>query len=492
MNSKFISTLVLASLTVSCSQYLDTMPDDRTIIDSPEKVGELLVTAYPNCSYIMFCETMSDNVGDKSRLAPIQDRMNEEAYFWKEVNASSQDSPNYYWESCYQAIASCNHALAVVKKNEGDEKYDASKGEALLARAYNHFMLVTLFSQRYNPATAEQELGIPYVTEPEDVVYGKYERKTVAYVYEMIEKDIEEALPLIDDATYTVPEYHFTKAAAYGFASRFYLHKGDWEKAYECAKVSLGKNYTNKLRDWNHYASLDYFDIKRIYTKNTESANMLLSATVSVLGRFNGYHRYGMTMEIMDKLFSASNVTGGSLLYKAFGNELSLHIPKFQEHFKLGSLNSSTGLPFIMAPLLTVEEVLFNKAEALVMLGRPQEAADELNIFFSRRIKRYDAALHHVDTDSFLDFYANIGSNIDPFFPVSSEQRVFLKGILDIKRKEFVQEGMRWFDIKRFNIEVKRLDENGSVIDKLAKNDWRRAIQLPPYVIVEGITANPR
>lgn len=492
MNSKFISTLVLASLTVSCSQYLDTMPDDRTIIDSPEKVGELLVTAYPEGSYITFCEAMSDNAGDKSRLAPIQDQMNEESYFWKDISATFQDSPDFYWSSCYKAIATCNHALEVMDQHKENEKYDAYRGEALLARAYNHFMLVTLFSQRYDPATAARELGIPYVTEPEKVVYGKYERKTVEYVYEMIGKDIEAALPLITDESYTAPEYHFTKAAAYGFASRFYLYKGDWEKAYECAKISLGKNYTNRLRDWKHYSGLDYYDIRRLYTKNTESANLLLAGAVSVLGRYNGGYRYGMTIEIRDRIFTAANVTGGMLMYKIFGNEVALNIPKFQEHFKLSSMNASTGLPYVMAPLLTVEEVLFNKAEALVMLNRPQEAMSELDVFFSRRINSYDAAFHGITVNNFLDFYEYVGSNIDPFFPTSGEQRTLLKGILDVKRKEFVQEGVRWFDVKRFNIEVKRFDTEGNLVDRLMKNDWRRAIQLPRSVIAEGLPANPR
>ncbi|XLL74012.1 RagB/SusD family nutrient uptake outer membrane protein, partial [Myroides odoratimimus] len=38
------------------------------------------------------------------------------------------------------------------------------RAEALLARAYNHFMLVNLWAKHYNPATAESDLGIPYVT----------------------------------------------------------------------------------------------------------------------------------------------------------------------------------------------------------------------------------------------------------------------------------------------------------------------------------------
>ena len=35
--------------------------------------------------------------------------------------------------------------------------------------------------------------------------------KLLQYVYEMIEKDLLEGLPLIEDKAYTVPKYHFNK-----------------------------------------------------------------------------------------------------------------------------------------------------------------------------------------------------------------------------------------------------------------------------------------
>ncbi len=62
-------------------------------------------------------------------------------------------------------------------------------------------------------------------------------RKTVAYVYEMIEKDLLEGLPLIKDVSYTVPKYHFNIAAANAFASRFYLVKRDYAKTLSYANA---------------------------------------------------------------------------------------------------------------------------------------------------------------------------------------------------------------------------------------------------------------
>ena len=72
---------------------------------------------------------------------------------------------------------------------------------------------------------------VPYVTEPETVALAKYDRETVAKTYEKIEKDLIESIDKLgSDAIYTVPRYHFTRAAANAYASRFYLYKGDWGK----------------------------------------------------------------------------------------------------------------------------------------------------------------------------------------------------------------------------------------------------------------------
>jgi len=52
-------------LLAGCSKYLEKSPDNRTELNSPEKVSQLLGTAYPQGNYMGFAEAMSDNVADK-------------------------------------------------------------------------------------------------------------------------------------------------------------------------------------------------------------------------------------------------------------------------------------------------------------------------------------------------------------------------------------------------------------------------------------------
>src|SRR4051794_25670824 len=48
-----------------CKKYLETAPDNRTSLDTPEKVAQLLGTAYPQANYMAFAESISDNMNDK-------------------------------------------------------------------------------------------------------------------------------------------------------------------------------------------------------------------------------------------------------------------------------------------------------------------------------------------------------------------------------------------------------------------------------------------
>ncbi len=56
---------------------------------------------------------------------------------------------------------------------------------------------------------------------------------------------------------------------------------------------------------------------------------------------------------------------------------------------------------------------------------------------------------------------------------------------------------MRFFDVKRYGIEIYRrtLSTKFSVVsvdDKLTVNDERRALQIPKDVVTAGLTPNPR
>ena len=154
-----ISTMVAAFGLSSCNDFLDTLPDQRTQLDSEEKISKLLVTGYSDANYGLICEFSSDNMEDNnthgSGLAEAAfDPSHDEMFAWKDVvSSTTQDSPQYIWGSSYLAIATANAALDAINELR-EEKNDptilkAEEGEALLIRAYHHFVLVNIFGHAY-------------------------------------------------------------------------------------------------------------------------------------------------------------------------------------------------------------------------------------------------------------------------------------------------------------------------------------------------------
>src|SRR5258708_26249769 len=189
----------------SCNKQLDKLPDNRTVITNVVQVTQLLVSAYPHANHNPYMEAMRDNAEDKGTAPATADpesyQINAQSYRFQDVTSVRYDSPIAYWDSCYKAIATANLALTYCNGPDS-ASYSAQKGEALICRAYAHFMLVCLFSKPYDPATSTSDPGIPYVTQPQNSVFQKYQRGTVQSVYNNIESDLTRGLSLIQDKTY--------------------------------------------------------------------------------------------------------------------------------------------------------------------------------------------------------------------------------------------------------------------------------------------------
>ncbi|RDC65750.1 RagB/SusD family nutrient uptake outer membrane protein [Adhaeribacter pallidiroseus] len=470
-----------------CEDYLEQAVDQRTQLNTVEKVSELLVTAYPKADYATFTEAMSDLADDKgvNSITAEDVVINRDSYFFRDVENRTEGSPDFYWYSSYAAIAAANHALETIANVPNPQDYSAQKGEALVARAYAHFMLVSLFSKIYDPNTAASDPGIPYVITPEKVVFGQYERRTVAYVYEQIEKDLLEGLPLINNTSYRVPKYHFTTAAAHAFATRFYLFKQDYAKVVEHAnQVFPGGSIGPNLRPWvSVYSNLTYREGSAIYTQASENANLLLVEAPSLWARNYPIYRYGLSNNIANYFFRSPNVTGDVWSYPLYiqGTD-NIFILKFREHFVRTDVNADIGQPYTIFPLFTAEEVLFNRAEANLALNNIEATRADLNLYASTRIADYDARTHGITNAKINGFY-NTGGNI---------RQGLLFTILDFKAAEFVHQGMRWFDLLRHKLPVTHYTFTGQVVAELGSNDPRRVLQLPQEVTLAGLERNPR
>ena len=249
-----------------CNDFLDLAPDDRTEINSLDKVTKL-GGSYQNereVSVILSSDnaTLVDGVPDNESII-------EDLYTWsKDIrNQQHQDSPTEYWNAAYNSIAHVNRILkaldamdANLKTAEERQRAEGYRGEALIIRAYNHFMLVNLFAKHYSPATAASDLGVPYATEPENKLIVDYPRLTVKEVYDKIENDLKEGIAWIEKAGIMKQnnKYRFTLPTVYALASRFYTFRNtgdtDVQAAVQFAEKAIqAYGGLDKMRKWSEY-----------------------------------------------------------------------------------------------------------------------------------------------------------------------------------------------------------------------------------------------
>ncbi len=518
-NKILLAISASAMLFASCDKFLDVNPDNRATIDTEEKVIRLLTSAYSNINYMLVTELMSDNSDDYSSCS-MTSRFTEEVYYWKDVTESDNEDPENIWSGAYNAIANANEALAAIEEMGGPktETLRQAKAEALMARAYNHFILVNIFAKNYNAKTSATDLGITYMTHSETTLAPKYERNTVAEVYELIEKDLLEALPDIGDKNYSVPKYHFNQKAAYAFAAKFFLFYEKWDEAIKYADLCLGSTPQTMLRDWKAYSTLstDFSILTYNYIDVSHKCNLLLSTAYSNMGLV--YGPYGFCKRFMHGSYLASNEDGnvrqawgdaawysGMNTFKGSGYDFVLFY-KLPYLFEYLDPVAGTGYRHTACTLLTADETLIIRAEAKAIKGDLQGAIDDMNIWV-HNISSTDVEITQSLINKYYDGYEYATWNMStpkkhlhPTFAIGAEgsdQENLIQFILHMKRIETLQLGQRWFDVKRYGIEIWRreMDASGNpsvLVDELKVDDERRAVQIPQKVIDAEYTPNPR
>lgn len=505
----------------SCGDYLDKMPDNRATITTTSDISSILISAYPTAHYAYITEMYSDNIAKEANPTyTTYNKLEDEAALWRDITYFDPDgdSPYALWEKCYAAIAAANLALESIEKAENKEQLMGQKGEALMCRAYAHWVLASVFCQAYTQTHANTDLGIPYVTKTQESYKDTYTRGTLAETYAAIDKDIQEALPIMNDEHITVPKYHFTKKAALAFATRFYLYYvqpdlSNYDKVIRYANQVLTSSPEAILRDWATVGAKAINGQVRAmaYTSADDPANLLIYTTYSVWARC--YGPYGRAYKYCHDTYIAANQSCAETPWGARGDfyfSISRYtgmpkiiMAKMAEYFEYTDAVNGIGTPHIMYPALTSDEVLINRAEAYVMKNDLEKAAADLNLWGTR----FYSAGTEKSVSEIVDFYKNINyytvdaptpkKKIQVDYAISDgDQESMLQATIAAHRILSLHEGNRLFDVKRFGLKMHRVCVNGSQIiekiDSMDVRDPRLAIQLPQQVINAGIEKNPR
>jgi hypothetical protein len=494
-NRIMISLLLSFSMAImaGCDNFLDEVPDNRVSLDNLEKASQLLTNTYSEASYA-FTDWMTDNVA-YTRGVTLRIYQTE-AYNWSDetTDATEPDTPTFFWNATYNAIAHANEVLAMLDEFEANTELEiarkqAVRSEALLSRAYGHFMLINLFARHYDSKRSGSDPGVPYVDTPETVFIKTYKRNTVQEVYDKIEEDMLLGIELVDDSFFANSgKYHFNKNAALAFASRFYLFKGEHDKCIEYSNMLLGGDPVAFVRDLtsdeflNASSSIDGYS--QLYSSPDLPSNLLLMRKVSLVQRPDFAH--GPTNTLYRDLFSANpfpSTTDERENPALVKGENAVFPIRYQSLFQRSSLNSNVGTPYHILTAFRGEEVLLNRMESYVELNRINDAIQDMQILLDRR---YSGPSVILSIDLIRDAFG-VGGN-----PFVSNKLVMDVYVQLERRKEFIVQGLRWFDIKRFELEVEHNLVDGSII-KLDDTDNRKVLQIPASAVEVGkLEPNPR
>lgn len=463
MKAKYFSIaagLLLMALS-SCNDFLDKTPDTRVYLVNVEQLRQLMVDGYMGVNIAQTGEFSSDNVVDNNAPPTLKTGMrynlkayslaDEQLFSWEDVDkANDNDTPSGVWQGCYGAIAVCNAVLQKVAEfeaagadangelSEDDRaKLNAVKGEALVSRAFHHWMLAQIFCMPYGTEAQNKGYqGLPYITEPETLVNPQYERGNLADFYEKIENDLLQGLPLINNLYYEVPKYHFNKQAANAFAARFYLFERKYNLAVEYANEAFqGADPATLLNDiWRQSDFYYISDIGRYATSIERPGNWMLISSYSTFwrcfvssGRFacNGVAKratiQGPGPSWEDVKYSNSRTgekfsmnpcyngycgTAGGSDYGTYyaGNSF--------EQFEYTDKLAGIGYCHEIRAEFTAEETLLVRAEANLMMGNITEAFNDLYIYDeNHRNNLNQTSAYHELTPALIDRFYKAAMN---------------------------------------------------------------------------------
>lgn len=447
MRIKKIIWLALAVVCTACSDFLEEYSQDLAKVESWTDLDELLLgdgylksgrmVVFP--SY--FESELSDNFEAlhfmTDELEEVMDYDREDYTFFKETlfafytwqqDTGMDEEFKYiggderYWNDLYERINISNMVIALVDEQpEGDVNdrlgKERVKGEAYFLRAAYYFLLVNLYAQPYTPATASSTPGVP-VKLSELIDDRIYYRNTVAEVYEQILKDLTEAERWLEGKE-RKSVYRANLTAAYLLHSRVYLYMQDWKNAADYAQKVL-----NEQSALLSLASVEE-GANSLSKSSPETIFSMGGYSVAYLFADNdGYWHSPSAYKVSDdmlRLFGENDWRSEKYIGEAQYGSPDVFLKVSGQRDRFGIYDEVSDCFLLRTP-----EAYLTLAEALAMNNQEDVARQTLERFLLTRMKT------PVDI-------AYTGQDLIQF-------------IREERAREFLLEGHRWFDLRRYTV----------------------------------------
>lgn len=459
---------LLSCMAVALSSCLEKVPSDaipegegmKTFNDAEQTLTGIYAAYMSSSLYSGYLTLLPDIQADL--VHAVQGNSNTYGNIWQwDIRPTNSEITSVYG-SLYRVIGRCNFYLDQVgdlrdsfTDDESITYLDYYTGEVYCARAMAYSELVKCFCKAYDPATAENELGVAI----DSTYFGQkpLKRSSLKESYDFVIRDLEKAEELLKDAPYGYSSPYFTYAAANAIHARVALYMQDWETAVEYStkliedpaySLSTASTYTTGVSPitgaQKAYSYIDYMWTNDLSTEVIWMVDYTITSYGGALGQtflnFNNdyvyYYPDYVPSEWVLGLYASNDARYGAyfttlptgyahgltwpLLTKYYGNEeflanIIFHVSKPK-------------------PLRLAEQYLI-RAEAYCRLGQNAKGAADIAAL---RSARYSG-----------NASATLGSD---WLQVISDERV----------KELYMEGFRLHDLKRWNMGFERKPQTAS------------------------------
>lgn len=172
---------------------------------------------------------------------------------------------NGFWKNGIRIARQCSFVIETIDQyhNQNPQLADNYKGQALVLRAWVHWLMVNIYAQSYSFTADASHPGIPYISTSD--WRQPASRLSVNKVYEEIVNDLSTAIPLIPQRQISPVSFTYSlvnKLAAKAILARVSLFKEDWTMAKNLAREVLmavplmtvsdgypGKLFTNEEKE---------------------------------------------------------------------------------------------------------------------------------------------------------------------------------------------------------------------------------------------------
>ncbi|WP_149913415.1 MULTISPECIES: RagB/SusD family nutrient uptake outer membrane protein [Sphingobacterium] len=356
------------------------------------------------------------------------------------------------WELPYKAVLSANTVLVGLdefeKKNGISKESNFIRGQALFHRGYMFHQLSQVFAYPYKKDQTNNEPGI--ILRLEADINEKLSRATVEETYNRIVMDVKKSINLLDESP--LHKARPSKQAAFALMARIYLSMSEYNLAKNYADSCL--SLENKLYDFNLVNFNLQSPFQGIRFENPINQEVIyFSAMLSEIGVI--YPTNPFFAKVDSNLFK--EYQEGDLRKKIF-------FQKYQDGYRFKGSYSFVGYEHYFTGL-AVDEILLIRAECNARLGDFQSAVIDMDKLLRARWDK--------------NIVYNSASTLD--------DELLLEFILKERRKELLFRGLRWSDLRRFNIEGRKITLTRIVGNEqydLLPTDSRWVWPLPLEVIV--------